>query len=211
MLVLHVEKKSGPVDTAIISTREPHKNRLWKDGQKPSQRKLPKEDETNLVPRLKSSKPSEGSHVDREEDGERLLEKKTEEVSAYPCEDQSLKDAAENGKETTHLFVPEELFKIGKEYVHNASTAPTPEMSRSRKGSRGKKKEDLVQEINCLFRLLLTNKCLAKSHLNWVLEYTMGGLQLIILSSKLFGGNQTPYCIHFLRTSQLTKVAKFLQ
>lgn len=56
------------------------------------------------------------------------------------------KDVAKNEKETTHISVPKEPLKIGKGTVNVVSIARTPEMSRSRKGSRWKKKEGLVQE-----------------------------------------------------------------
>lgn len=67
----------------------------------------------------------------------------------------------------------------------------------------------LLEKIHGMFQLLLRHKCLAASHLNKVIQYTMDELQG--LSSGLQYLDQTPVCICLLGASPLRKVLKFLQ
>lgn len=144
----HNQHNNQP-DTAVISTQKTS-DKTDSGGKlvssEPKLEETTKRRSKKLSPSIKPTEPSEASHIDGAKEGERLPEKKVEEVSASPCEDQSLKDVAENEKETTHRSVTEEPLESGKETDNVASKGPTPEMSRFRKGSRGKKKEDLVQE-----------------------------------------------------------------
>ncbi|KAI3928986.1 hypothetical protein MKW92_018712 [Papaver armeniacum] len=71
----------------------------------------------------------------------------------------------------------------------------------------------LLEYIQVMFQSLIRHKCLAVSHLNKVIEYTMDELQRLVPGSQLsnLGLDQTPCCICFLGASQLSKVLKFLQ
>ncbi|XP_042497713.1 uncharacterized protein LOC122076477 isoform X2 [Macadamia integrifolia] len=71
----------------------------------------------------------------------------------------------------------------------------------------------LLERISGMFQLLLRHKCLAASHLNKVIQYTMEELQGLAPGSRLLnhGLDQTPICICFLGASQLIKILKFLQ
>ncbi|KAF8378375.1 hypothetical protein HHK36_029714 [Tetracentron sinense] len=71
----------------------------------------------------------------------------------------------------------------------------------------------LLDRVRDTFQLLLRHKCLAASHLNKVIQYTMDELQGLAQGSRLLihGLDQTPLCICFLGASQLKKVLKFLQ
>ncbi|CAO2826742.1 unnamed protein product [Amaranthus hypochondriacus] len=71
----------------------------------------------------------------------------------------------------------------------------------------------LLEKVSSLFHLLVRHKCLAMTHLEKVIHFTMEELHGIhpgtqILSS---GVDKTPLCICFLGTSQLEKIIKFLQ
>ncbi|MCL7027292.1 hypothetical protein MKW94_004287 [Papaver nudicaule] len=71
----------------------------------------------------------------------------------------------------------------------------------------------LLENIHVMFQSLIRHKCLAASHLNKVIQYTMDELQNLVPGSRLsnLGLDQTPRCICFLGASQLGKVLKFLQ
>ncbi|XP_026443657.1 uncharacterized protein LOC113343738 isoform X1 [Papaver somniferum] len=71
----------------------------------------------------------------------------------------------------------------------------------------------LLENIHVMFQSLIRHKCLAASHLNKVIQYTMDELQRLAPGSQLsnLGLDQTPRCICFLGASQLSKVLKFLQ
>ncbi|KAF8390293.1 hypothetical protein HHK36_024818 [Tetracentron sinense] len=74
----------------------------------------------------------------------------------------------------------------------------------------------LLERVHVKFQLLLSHKCLAVSHLNRVIQYTMDELQSFTQSSWLLNHglealDQTPLCICFLGASQLREVLKFLQ
>ncbi|XP_010256018.1 PREDICTED: uncharacterized protein LOC104596511 isoform X2 [Nelumbo nucifera] len=71
----------------------------------------------------------------------------------------------------------------------------------------------LLERIRGMLQLLLRHKCLAVSHLNKVIQYTMNELQSLASGSQLLnhGLDQTPLCICFLGASQLRKIIKFLQ
>ncbi|XP_026453116.1 uncharacterized protein LOC113353858 [Papaver somniferum] len=71
----------------------------------------------------------------------------------------------------------------------------------------------LLEDIQVMFQSLIRHKCLAVSHLNKVIQYTMDELQRLVPGSQLsnLGLDQTPRCICFLGASQLSKVLKFLQ
>ncbi|KAI3941239.1 hypothetical protein MKX01_029813 [Papaver californicum] len=71
----------------------------------------------------------------------------------------------------------------------------------------------LLENIHVMFQSLIRHKCLAASHLNKVIEYTMDELQRLVPGPQLsnLGLDQTPRCICFLGASQLSKVLKLLQ
>ncbi|XP_022738696.1 uncharacterized protein LOC111291303 isoform X2 [Durio zibethinus] len=71
----------------------------------------------------------------------------------------------------------------------------------------------LLERIRGTFELLIRHKCLAASHLNKVIQFTMDELQSVVSGSQLLnhGVDQTPMCICFLGATQLRKILKFLQ
>lgn len=74
-------------------------------------------------------------------------------------------------------------------------------------------RENLLERIHYTFELLIRHKCLAASHLNKVMQFTMDELQSLASGSTLLnhGVDQTPICMCFLGASQLKKILKFLQ
>ncbi|XP_057419688.1 uncharacterized protein LOC130713885 isoform X2 [Lotus japonicus] len=71
----------------------------------------------------------------------------------------------------------------------------------------------LLEKIHAVFELLIRHKCLAASHLNKVMQFSMGEIQGLAAGSQLLkhGVDQTPMCICFLGASQLKKILQFLQ
>ncbi|KAL2321923.1 hypothetical protein Fmac_026302 [Flemingia macrophylla] len=71
----------------------------------------------------------------------------------------------------------------------------------------------LLEKIHCKFETLIRHKCLAASHLNKVIQFTMGEIQGLAAGSQLLnhGVDQTPMCICFLGASQLKTIFQFLQ
>ncbi|KAK7330409.1 hypothetical protein VNO77_24603 [Canavalia gladiata] len=71
----------------------------------------------------------------------------------------------------------------------------------------------LLEKIHAVFEILIRHKCLAASHLNKVIQFTMGEIQGLAAGSQLLnhGVDQTPMCICFLGASQLKKILQFLQ
>lgn len=71
----------------------------------------------------------------------------------------------------------------------------------------------LLERIHAVFELLLRHKCLAVSHLNKVMQFTLDELQGLASGARLlnYGVDQTPMCICFLGASHLKKIHKFLQ
>ena len=71
----------------------------------------------------------------------------------------------------------------------------------------------LLEKIHLLFEMLIKHKCLARSHLCKVIQFTTDELQTIASGSQLlsYGLDQTPMCICFLGASQLRKLLTFLQ
>ncbi|XP_061358841.1 uncharacterized protein LOC133303025 isoform X2 [Gastrolobium bilobum] len=71
----------------------------------------------------------------------------------------------------------------------------------------------LLEKIHAVFMMLIRHKCLAASHLNKVIQFTMGEIQGLAVGSQLLnhGVDQTPMCICFLGASQLKKILQFLQ
>ncbi|RDX64579.1 Inactive ubiquitin carboxyl-terminal hydrolase 54, partial [Mucuna pruriens] len=71
----------------------------------------------------------------------------------------------------------------------------------------------LLEKIHARFEILIRQKCLAASHLNKVIQFTMGEIQGLVAGSQLLnhGVDQTPMCICFLGASQLKTIFQFLQ
>lgn len=71
----------------------------------------------------------------------------------------------------------------------------------------------LLEKIHAVFEMLIRNKCLAASHLNKVIQFSMGEIQGLAAGSQLLKHDvdQTPMCICFLGASQLKKILQFLQ
>ncbi|TKY55133.1 Inactive ubiquitin carboxyl-terminal hydrolase 54 [Spatholobus suberectus] len=71
----------------------------------------------------------------------------------------------------------------------------------------------LLEKIHSRFEILIRHKCLAASHLNKVIQFTMGEIQGLAAGSQLLnhGVDQTPMCICFLGASQLKTIFQFLQ
>lgn len=71
----------------------------------------------------------------------------------------------------------------------------------------------LLEKIHAVFEMLIRHKFLAASHLNKVIQFTMGEIQGVAAGSQLVnnGVDQTPMCICFLGASQLKKILQFLQ
>ncbi|QCD80904.1 solute carrier family 15 [Vigna unguiculata] len=71
----------------------------------------------------------------------------------------------------------------------------------------------LLGKIHAMFETLIRHKCLAASHLNKVIQFTMGEIQGLAAGSQLLnhGVDQTPMCICFLGPSQLKTIFQFLQ
>ncbi|XP_019463356.1 PREDICTED: uncharacterized protein LOC109362190 isoform X1 [Lupinus angustifolius] len=71
----------------------------------------------------------------------------------------------------------------------------------------------LLEKIHAVFEMLIRHKFLASSHLNKVIQFTMGEIQGLAAGSLLLnrGVDQTPMCICFLGVSQLKKILQFLQ
>ncbi|XP_027333611.1 uncharacterized protein LOC113848345 isoform X2 [Abrus precatorius] len=71
----------------------------------------------------------------------------------------------------------------------------------------------LLEKIHAVFEILIRHKCLAASHLNKVIQFTMGEIQGLAAGSQLLnhGVDQTPMCICFLGAPQLKKILQFLQ
>ncbi|KAK7388993.1 hypothetical protein VNO78_23824 [Psophocarpus tetragonolobus] len=71
----------------------------------------------------------------------------------------------------------------------------------------------LLGKIHAMFETLIRHKCLAASHLNKVIQFTMGEIQGLAAGSQLLnqGVDQTPMCISFLGVSQLKTIFQFLQ
>lgn len=74
-------------------------------------------------------------------------------------------------------------------------------------------RENLLERIRGTFEVLIRHKCLAASHLNKVMQFTMDELQSLVSGSTLLNQvvDQTPVCICFLGAPQLKKILKFLQ
>ncbi|KAF3437790.1 hypothetical protein FNV43_RR20546 [Rhamnella rubrinervis] len=74
-------------------------------------------------------------------------------------------------------------------------------------------REKLLERIHDVFEVLIRHKCLATSHLNRLIQFTMDELQGIASGSQLLnhGVEQTPMCFCFLGAFQLRKILKFLQ
>lgn len=71
----------------------------------------------------------------------------------------------------------------------------------------------LLEKIHAVFDILIRHKCLATSHLNKVIQFTMDEIQGLTAGSELLnhGLDQSPTCICFLGAIQLKKILKFLQ
>ncbi|KAK7291674.1 hypothetical protein RIF29_07003 [Crotalaria pallida] len=71
----------------------------------------------------------------------------------------------------------------------------------------------LLEKIHALFEMLIRHKFLAASHLNKVIQFTMGEIHGLAGGSHIVsrGVDQTPMCICFLGASQLKKILQFLQ
>ncbi|XP_020226717.1 uncharacterized protein LOC109808228 isoform X2 [Cajanus cajan] len=71
----------------------------------------------------------------------------------------------------------------------------------------------LLEKIHAKLEVLIRHKCLAASHLNKVIQFTMGEIQGLAAGSQLLnhGVDQTPMCICFLGASQLKTIFQFLQ
>ncbi|KAE9601467.1 putative ubiquitinyl hydrolase 1 transcription factor C2H2 family [Lupinus albus] len=71
----------------------------------------------------------------------------------------------------------------------------------------------LLEKIHAVFEMLIRHKFLAASHLNKVIQFTMGEIQGLAAGSLLVnrGVDQRPVCICFLGASQLKKILQFLQ
>ncbi|KAJ1438988.1 Ubiquitin specific protease domain [Sesbania bispinosa] len=88
--------------------------------------------------------------------------------------------------------------------LHNCTTASVSDDSERAK---------LLEKIHAVFEMLIRHKCLAASHLNKVIQFSMGEIQGLAAGSQLLkhGVDQTPMCICFLGASQLKKILQFLQ
>ncbi|XP_058073860.1 uncharacterized protein LOC131222711 [Magnolia sinica] len=75
------------------------------------------------------------------------------------------------------------------------------------------KRSKLLKEIHRMFELLLKHKCLADSHVKYVIQYSMYELRGLApgLKLQMHGLDQTPVCICFLSATQLWKTILFLQ
>ncbi|OIW18374.1 hypothetical protein TanjilG_31514 [Lupinus angustifolius] len=71
----------------------------------------------------------------------------------------------------------------------------------------------LLEKVHALFEMLIRHKFLAATHLNKVIQFTMGEIQGLSAGSQLVnrGVDKTPMCICFLGASQLKKILQFLQ
>ncbi|KAH1248700.1 Inactive ubiquitin carboxyl-terminal hydrolase 54 [Glycine max] len=71
----------------------------------------------------------------------------------------------------------------------------------------------LLGKIHAIFETLIKHKCLAASHLNKVIQFTMGEIQGLAAGSQLLnhGVDQTPMCMCFLGATQLKTIFQFLQ
>ncbi|RDY05414.1 hypothetical protein CR513_10754, partial [Mucuna pruriens] len=79
--------------------------------------------------------------------------------------------------------------------------------------SNDSERAKLLEKIHARFEILIRQKCLATSHLNKVMQFTMGEIQGLAAGSQLLnhGVDQTPMCICFLGASQLKTIFQFLQ
>ncbi|XAR50102.1 hypothetical protein NMG60_11004339 [Bertholletia excelsa] len=71
----------------------------------------------------------------------------------------------------------------------------------------------LLEKIHDALQVLIRHKCLAASHVNKVIQYTVDELQGLAFGSQLlnYGVDQTPLCICLLGGPELKKVLKYLQ
>ncbi|XP_062116413.1 uncharacterized protein LOC133830455 isoform X2 [Humulus lupulus] len=71
----------------------------------------------------------------------------------------------------------------------------------------------LLERISAAFEVLVRNKCLATSHVNWVIQIAFDELQNMNLGFQLLNNEvmQTPMCICFLGVSELQKILNLLQ
>lgn len=71
----------------------------------------------------------------------------------------------------------------------------------------------LLEKLHEAFEILIRNNCLAASHLNKVIQFSMGEIQGLAAGSELLKHDvdQSPMCICFLGAAQLNKILQFLQ
>lgn len=71
----------------------------------------------------------------------------------------------------------------------------------------------LLEKMSALFQMLVRHKCLAMTHLQKVIHFTMEELQSLFPGSRILssGVDEAPLCICFLGATQLKKIIKFLQ